>query len=109
NMNDMVIVSVDDHVSEPPDMFDKHLSGEALASAPKMRTTDTGTNYWEYQGMTMPQVGLNAVAGRVPGEERMEPTSLSQLRKGVYQVDARIDDMNVNGIAASLNFASCVG
>ena len=42
NMNDMVVISVDDHVSEPPDMFDKHLSGEALASAPKMRTTGFG-------------------------------------------------------------------
>ena len=108
-MNDMMVISVDDHVSEPPDMFDKHLSGDALASAPKMRTTATGTNYWEYQGMKMPQVGLNAVVGRVPEEYGMEPTSLEQLRKGVYQVDARIDDMNVNGIAASLNFASCVG
>jgi len=108
-MNDMMVISVDDHVSEPPDMFDKHLSGDALASAPKMRTTATGTNYWEYQGMKMPQVGLNAVVGRVPEEYGMEPTSLDQLRKGVYQVDARVDDMNVNGIAASLNFASCVG
>jgi predicted TIM-barrel fold metal-dependent hydrolase len=39
----------------------------------------------------------------------MEPTSLKQLRKGVYDVHARVDDMNVNGIAASLNFGSFVG
>jgi len=45
-VNDMVAISVDDHVSERPDMFDKYLSGEALASAPKLRTTETGTNYW---------------------------------------------------------------
>ena len=64
-MNDMLIISVDDHISEPPDMFDKHLSGEALASAPKLRTTEDGTNYWDYQGLTLPSVGLNAVAGRV--------------------------------------------
>jgi hypothetical protein len=82
-MNDMMVISVDDHVSEPPDMFDKHLSGDALASAPKMRTTAAGTNYWEYQGLKMPQVGLNAVVGRVPEEYGMEPTSLEQLRKGV--------------------------
>ena len=108
HMNDLVIVSVDDHVSEPPDMFDRHLSGEALATAPKLLTTKEGTNYWEYQGLQMPQVGLNAVVGRVPEEYGMEPTALEQLRRGVYDVDARIDDMNVNGIAASLNFASCV-
>jgi predicted TIM-barrel fold metal-dependent hydrolase len=109
SMNELVIVSVDDHVSEPPDMFDRHLSGDALATAPKLLTTKEGTNYWEYQGLQMPQVGLNAVVGRVPEEYGMEPTALEQLRRGVYDVDARIDDMNVNGIAASLNFASCVG
>jgi predicted TIM-barrel fold metal-dependent hydrolase len=109
NMNDMVVVSVDDHVSEPPGMFDKHLSGDALATAPKMRRAASGADYWEYQGLKMPQVGLNAVVGRVPEEYGMEPTALSQIRKGVYDVHARIDDMNVNGVAASLNFASCVG
>src|SRR5512139_2091759 len=104
NMNDMVIISVDDHISEPPDMFDKHLSGEDLATAPKLRTKEDGTNYWEYQGMIMPSVGLNAVVGRPLEEYGMEPSSFEQLRKGVYDVHARIDDMNVNGIAASLNF-----
>ncbi len=109
NMNELVIVSVDDHISEPPDMFQRHLSGAALASAPQFRTNAQGTNYWEYQGRRMPSIGLNAVAGRVPEEYGMEPTALDQLRKGVYDVRGRIDDMNVNGIAASLNFGSFVG
>jgi predicted TIM-barrel fold metal-dependent hydrolase len=39
----------------------------------------------------------------------MEPTSLAQIRKGVYDVHERIKDMDVNGIAASLNFGSAVG
>ena|SRR5438105_1462589 len=104
----MVIISVDDHVSEPADMFDNHLSGEDLATAPKLKTTDSGTNFWEYQGIIMPAVGLNAVSGRVPEEYGMEPTAYSQLRKGVYDVHARIDDMNADGIAASMNFGSCL-
>jgi predicted TIM-barrel fold metal-dependent hydrolase len=108
-MNDMVVVSVDDHISEPATMFDRHLKGSELATAPKLRTTDAGTNYWEYQGIKLPSVGLNAVAGRVPEEYGVEPTSLSQMRKGIYDTDARIDDMNVNGIAASLNFGSFIG
>jgi predicted TIM-barrel fold metal-dependent hydrolase len=108
-MNDMVLISVDDHISEPPDMFDRHLSGDSLATAPKLRTTDGGTNYWEYQGHKLPSVGLNAVAGRVPEEYGVEPTALSQIRKGVWNVDARVGDMDVNGIAASLNFGSFVG
>jgi predicted TIM-barrel fold metal-dependent hydrolase len=107
-MNDMVIISVDDHMSEPPGMFDKHLSGEALATAPTFRTTDEGTTFWEYQGRKLASVGLNAVVGRPPEEYGMEPTSLDQLRTGVYDVDARVGDMDANGIAASLCFGSFV-
>jgi hypothetical protein len=44
----------------------------------------------------------------VPEEYGVEPTAMAQLRPGNYDVHARIDDMNVNGIAASLNFGSCM-
>src|SRR5690625_1543343 len=109
NMNDMVIISVDDHITEPPDMFDKHLSGDDLKTAPKFGTDENGKSFWTYQGMFMPSVGLNAVVGRPLEEYGMEPNSLEEMRKGVYNVDARIDDMNVNGVAASLNFGTAVG
>jgi predicted TIM-barrel fold metal-dependent hydrolase len=106
DMNDLVIISVDDHISEPPDLFDRQLSGDLLARAPKLRQTPKGTEFWEYQGLKFPSVGLNAVVGRPPEEYGMEPNSLEQLREGVYNVHARIGDMDVNGIAASLNFGS---
>jgi len=109
NMNDMVLVSVDDHITEPGNLFDNHLSGEAFDAAPKFRTTDTGTNYWDYAGIQIPSIGLNAVAGRPPEEYGMEPTSMEQLRAGCYDVHERVKDMNVNGMAASLNFPSFTG
>lgn len=109
NMNDMIIISVDDHISEPPDLFDRHLSGKDLETAPKFVTDENGKSAWIYQGIFMPSVGLNAVVGRPLEEYGMEPNSLEEMRKGVYNVHARIDDMNANGIAASLNFATCVG
>jgi len=108
-MDDMVIVSVDDHISEPPTLFQKHLQGDALATAPQFHTTAAGADYWTYQGMVMSSVSLNAVVGRVPEEYGMEPQSLEQVRKGCYDPQARLDDMNVNGIAASLNFGSIGG
>jgi predicted TIM-barrel fold metal-dependent hydrolase len=108
-MNDMVIISVDDHITEPGTVFDNQLSGEALATAPKLKLKKNGTNYWEYQGKRTQSVALNAVTGRVREEYGMEPTSLDQLRKGCWDVHARIGDMDVNGIAASLNFPSFAG
>ncbi|MDO6414461.1 amidohydrolase family protein [Sphingomonas sp. BIUV-7] len=105
-MEDMVLISVDDHITEPGTMYDQHLSGEALATAPKLLTLADGTNLWEYQGKKIPSVGLNAVVGRPPEEYGMEPTSFEQLRAGCYDVHERVKDMNINGMAASLNFAS---
>lgn len=68
NISDLIIVSVDDHISEPPVTFDKHLSDEALATAPQFTTAAEGTDYWEYQRQVIPSVGLNAVVDRVPEE-----------------------------------------
>ena len=109
NMNEMVLISVDDHITEPGTMYDQHLSGEALATAPKLKQTPDGANYWEYQGAKIPSVGLNAVVGRPPEEYGMEPTNFEQLRAGCYDVHERIKDMNVNGMAGSMNFASYPG
>jgi len=108
-MEDMVIISVDDHISEPPHLFSNHLSGEALASAPQFKQKSNGSNYWDYQGMKMSSVALNGVVGRPREEYGMEPTSLDQLRKGCWDAAARVDDMDVNGIAASLNFGTLIG
>ena len=108
-MNDMVLVSVDDHICEPGDLFDNQLSGKDLASAPKLMTDRNGKNFWSYQGHIRPSVGLNAVVGRPFEEYGMEPTSLDQLRAGCYNVHARIDDMNINGIAASMCFGNSIG
>ena len=107
--DDMVIVSVDDHITEPPDMFDQHLSKADLATAPKFGTDENGKAFWTYQDMFMPSVGLNAVVGRPMEEYGMEPNSLEEMREGVYNVHARINDMNVSGVAASLNFGTVVG
>jgi predicted TIM-barrel fold metal-dependent hydrolase len=108
-MNDMVIISVDDHITEPGTVFDNQLSGEAYATAPKLHVGRDGRNYWEYQGKKLRNVALNSVTGRVREEYGFEPTSLDQLRKGCWDVDARVGDMDVNGIAASLNFPSFAG
>ena len=108
-IEDMVLVSVDDHITEPAEVFDNQLSGDALATAPKLRTGPNGKNFWEYQGMQLASVALNAVVGRPREEYGMEPTSLDQLRPGCYDVHKRIDDMDVNGIAASMNFSSLGG
>lgn len=108
-MEDMILVSVDDHVCEPPDMFDNHVPAKWKDKAPRLQRKADGADVWVFDGNQIPNVGLNAVAGRPPEEYGMEPTALSQLRKGCYDVDARIGDMNANGMLGSLCFPTVPG
>src|SRR6476619_7655133 len=104
---DLSLVSVDDHVVEPPTLFDNHLPAKWLDRAPKSVHRD-GIDVWEYEGSTIPNIGLNAVAGRPPEEYNIEPTSYDMIRKGCYDIDERIEDMNRNGVLGSMCFASFV-
>ncbi len=109
-LEDMVLVSVDDHLVEPPHMFEGRLPKKLADRAPRLvHFKDNDTDAWVFEGKRIPNIGSNAVVGRQKHEYGFEPTALSQLRKGCWDVDARIDDMNVNGVAASLNFPSFVG
>jgi predicted TIM-barrel fold metal-dependent hydrolase len=103
-MNDMILISVDDHVIEPPDLFKNHLPVSMLDRAPKMATLRSGSDSWVYEGRSNPNFGLNAVVGRPLEEYGMEPASYSQIRKGTYSLKERVEDMDVNGVLASICF-----
>jgi predicted TIM-barrel fold metal-dependent hydrolase len=104
-MNDLIIVSVDDHVVEPPDMFHDHMPKHLLDKAPRLIRVREGDG-WEFEGMRMPNFGLNAVVGRPQEEYGFEPASYEDIRKGTFDLKARVDDMNVNGILGSICFPS---
>ena len=106
NVDDMVLVSVDDHVVEPPNLFEGRLPDKYKDLAPQFITRPDGTNAWVYEGQEATNVALNAVAGRPPEEYGMEPTSFAELRAGCYDIDERVKDMDANGVLGSLCFPS---
>src|SRR4051794_10240051 len=105
-LDDMVLVSVDDHVVEPPHLFDDRLPAKYADLAPKFVTREDGTNAWQYEDEVIGNVALNAVAGRPKEEYGMEPTSFTELRAGCYDIDQRVKDMDANGVLGSLCFPS---
>ena len=105
-IDDLILVSVDDHVVEPPDMFEGHIPVKYKDQAPKVVTKDDGTDAWTFEGQEATNVGLNAVAGRPPDEYGVEPTRFSEMRPGCFDIHERIRDMNANGVLASMNFPS---
>jgi predicted TIM-barrel fold metal-dependent hydrolase len=105
-IEDMVLVSVDDHVVEPAHMFQGRLPKKYEDKAPKFVRREDGSDVWVYEGVDLVNIGLNAVAGRPPEEYNFEPTAIEEIRPGCYDIDARIKDMNANGVLGSLNFPS---
>jgi predicted TIM-barrel fold metal-dependent hydrolase len=107
--NDMILVSVDDHLVEPPTMFEGRVPAKYADQAPKVVRTDEGADVWVFNDTVIPNIGLNAVAGRPREEYGIEPTAFEEMRPGCWNVDERIEDMNAGGILAAMNFPSFPG
>ncbi len=102
------IVSVDDHLIEPPDLFEGRLPAALADRAPKVVELPNGRQVWNYEGATYPNIGLNAVIGRPKHEWSMEAANFDEMRRGCWDIDARIEDMDLAGIVASVCFPSLI-
>ncbi len=105
---DLILVSVDDHTVEPPDMFAGHLPESMRDKAPRSVKKPDGTDVWVYDGVEIPNIGLKAVAGRPPEEYNVEPTRYDDIRTGCYDIHERVKDMDRNGVLGSMCFPSFV-
>lgn len=100
------IISVDDHLVEPPDMFEGRLPARLQERAPRIVETPQGHQVWRFEDGVYTQVGMNAVVGRRPETVKVEPFRFEHMRPGCYDIEARVADMDVAGVWASLNFPS---
>jgi predicted TIM-barrel fold metal-dependent hydrolase len=100
------VISVDDHIVEPPHTFEGRVPAALAERAPRVVEKDDRTEVWMYDGEEIPNVGFNAVVGRPVSEYSFEPARFDEMRKGAWDIHERIRDMDVNGIYASLCFPS---
>ena len=106
---ELILVSVDDHLVEPPHLFDGHLPDRYAEQAPKVVRKDDGSDVWVFNDAQIPNIGLNAVAGRPKEEYGIEPTAFDEMRPGCFDIDERIKDMNAGGVLGSMCFPSFPG
>jgi len=97
------LISVDDHILEPPHLWVDRVAAKDRDRAPHMETVD-GMDCWVYDGKRYPSSGLSAVAGKSKEEFSPEPLPYSEMRRGCYDPTARLEDMDRAGILASLCF-----
>ena len=74
------LISVDDHILEPPNVWVDRVPAKDRDRAPHMELDDNGQDYWVYDGNRYPSSGLSAVAGKSKEEFSPEPLPYSEMR-----------------------------
>ena len=98
-MDDMILVSIDDHSIEPPDMYDEPCAGQVEGPCPqgdpqRRRHRRVGVPRQEYDD-SFRYGGHRRLAKEEWG---FEPGALSELRPGCFDVHERVRDMDANGV-----------
>src|SRR6478609_7571840 len=109
NPDDMILISVDDHIAEPATMFDAHVPARYKDRAPRVVTEADGREQWWYGDLKGRNLGLNAVAGKPREMYNVDVLRYDEMRPGCYDVDERVRDMNAGGQLAGLNFPNWTG
>jgi predicted TIM-barrel fold metal-dependent hydrolase len=99
------VISVDDHLIEPPDVFVGRLPRRFTETAPRVVRHD-GADWWLFEEQEVPLLGSDAIQTWEPGQGYLGPVTFDELRPATWRINERIRDMDINGVAASLNFPS---
>jgi predicted TIM-barrel fold metal-dependent hydrolase len=117
------IVSVDDHVIEPPAVWSERLPAKLRDQGPRVERLPAGeigfegaryverpgtsgppVDYWVYDGRFQSLKRAVAAAGRERGDMTMTGTTFDDIRPGCYEPRQRLADMDRNWTDASLCF-----
>jgi len=117
------IVSVDDHVIEPPHVWQQYLPERFRAEGPRVVRSGiarmgsiggvyswdedpdgTPCDFWLYEDLRYPMTKVMAAVGLPRDEVTVSPVTFEEMRPGCYDPVARLADMETAGIEASLNF-----
>ncbi|MCD2788813.1 amidohydrolase family protein, partial [Pseudomonas aeruginosa] len=107
-IEDLILVSVDDHAIEPPNAFARHMPARFKGREPHVVKRGE-RDVWVFEEQATGYMGLNSVVGRPKEEYGMEPLGYEQMRRGTWNIRDRVDDMNANGVLGSLCFPTFPG
>ena len=122
------IVSLDDHVVEPPDIWTQPAAGEYRDTGPRIVMAPPGqpvlhrrhlpggagdrgrtVAWWFYEDQKYSVKRLIAAAGYPADEITFQGITFDQMRPGCWRPAARLEDMTVNHVEASLCFPTTRG
>ena len=116
-----LIISVDDHILEPRELWQEALPADLRDRGPRVsrervRLEFKGGHYgfhrddpqggwcdlWLYDDLVVPTGLLHAPAGMPRSEQRNVPAVYEDFRPGTYDQRARLEDMDTNHVEAAL-------
>ncbi|MCU1376397.1 MAG: amidohydrolase 2, partial [Actinomycetia bacterium] len=118
-----LIISVDDHILEPRELWQQELPSSMRDRGPKVsrekvslefkgghygfkRDDPDGTwcDLWLFDDLVVPTGLLHAAAGFAPEEQVNIPAIYEDFREGTYDKKARLVDMDINHVEVALNY-----
>jgi predicted TIM-barrel fold metal-dependent hydrolase len=105
-----LVFSVDDHVCEAADLFISRVPGALRDAAPRVITDSENRDAWLVDGQVRRWIGGDATAGRRLYDQSDLERGLwyADMRPAVYDIHARVRDMDIDGVYASVCFPSMV-
>ena len=121
-----MIISVDDHLVEPPHLWQTWLPNKFKEKGPRVERRRLGEmlwvggskmyeyeldapdapwcDSWFYEDLVYPNKRHVAAVGFAREEMTMSPITYDEMRPGCYEPKARVEDMISNHVEASLSF-----
>jgi predicted TIM-barrel fold metal-dependent hydrolase len=105
-----LIFSVDDHVCEAADTFVSRVGARFAEAAPRVVSDGRGEKAWLVDGELRRWTGGDSIAGRQIDDmhDLLRSLWFDNMRPGTYDSHARIRDMDLDGVYASVTFPSMV-
>jgi predicted TIM-barrel fold metal-dependent hydrolase len=102
------LVSVDDHLFEPRDVFAGRMPARFADRGPRVVQDEHGRDVWLFEDTPVPISGVNALKSWTPEHYTLGPVNYDDVRPAMWDVHHRVADMTHAGILASLCFPSQV-
>lgn len=103
-MTEGIVVSADSHVLEPPDLWQRYIDPRFREIAPRYVREGNNDIFTTAESRTA-LVGTFGAGGKPAAEVRREGT-IADSRRGGYVPEARLADMDLDGVDAEILFPS---
>jgi len=103
------LISVDDHVQEPPELWTQRLSKTRWGNRlPHLENQSDGTQRWVVDGNALPLSGVG-LTGALMDDRTRVPQSWEEVPKAAYLPGERLRAMDADGVACSVLYPTVAG